>query len=198
MAKIKYTKNELKTQRDALSRFQRFLPTLELKRQQLQLVVRQADAAMKKKKAEEIAVLNDLKPWVRLFAEDIDLKKYLKFKEIKQHINNIASVEIPIFDDVVMERAAIDFFEAPVWLDSGLDTLEQLIRLRVEQSIFAEQYRLLSEELLITTQRVNLFEKVKIPESIENIRIIRIFLGDQDTAAVVRAKTAKNKSQAAK
>jgi V/A-type H+-transporting ATPase subunit D len=31
MAKIKYTKNELKRQKDNLKRFTRYLPTLELK-----------------------------------------------------------------------------------------------------------------------------------------------------------------------
>ena len=40
MAKIKLTKNELKFQRDALKRFQRYLPTLQLKKQQLQMEVR--------------------------------------------------------------------------------------------------------------------------------------------------------------
>ena len=41
---------------------------------------------------------------------------------------------------------------------------------------------------------VNLFEKVKIPEAKENIRIIRIFMGDQQTAAVARSKIAKGKN----
>ena len=54
--------------------------------------------------------------------------------------------------------------------------------------------RLLGEELRTTTQRVNLFEKVKIPEAKENIRVIRIFMGDQQTAAVARSKIAKGKS----
>jgi V/A-type H+-transporting ATPase subunit D len=56
---------------------------------------------------------------------------------------------------------------------------------------------LLSKELRTTTQRVNLFEKVKIPECKENMRIIRIYLGDVDTAGVVRSKIAKRKSQEA-
>ena len=35
MAKIKYTKNELKAQKENLKRFTRYLPTLELKKKQL-------------------------------------------------------------------------------------------------------------------------------------------------------------------
>ena len=37
MAKIKHTKNEMKAQREALNRFERFLPMLQLKKQQLQV-----------------------------------------------------------------------------------------------------------------------------------------------------------------
>lgn len=62
-----------------------------------------------------------------------------------------------------------------------------------EIEVLREQLRLLGEELQITTQRVNLFEKVKIPETKNNIRKIQIYLGDQQTAGVVRGKMAKNK-----
>jgi len=42
-------------------------------------------------------------------------------------------------------------------------------------------------------ERVNLFEKIKIPEALEAIRVIRIHLGDEMTAGVGRAKIAKAK-----
>ena len=59
-----------------------------------------------------------------------------------------------------------------------------------------EQVRLLSQELKTTIQRVNLFEKVKIPEAKANIKKISVYLGDEQTAAVVRSKISKNKLQA--
>ena len=55
------------------------------------------------------------------------------------------------------------------------------------------QIAILAKELRITTQRVNLFEKVKIPECKNNIRIIRIYLGDQQANAVGVSKVAKHK-----
>ena len=54
-----------------------------------------------------------------------------------------------------------------------------------------EQVRLLMRELRTTTQRVNLFEKVKIPETKANIKAISVYLGDQQVAAVVRGKISK-------
>ena len=48
-------------------------------------------------------------------------------------------------------------------------------------------------ELRATSQRVNLFEKVKIPETKENIRKIGVYMADQQVAAVVRSKISKRK-----
>ena len=47
MAKIKLTKNELKVQKDALKMYKRYLPTLMLKKQQLQTEIRTIDAKAK-------------------------------------------------------------------------------------------------------------------------------------------------------
>jgi len=86
--------------------------------------------------------------------------------------------------------------EVPSWLDDAQDVMDSLIRLRTETGILEEQRRLISEELRTTAQRVNLFEKVKIPECRENIRTIKIYLGDEQTAAVARGKLAKKRTVA--
>ncbi|MDD3275892.1 MAG: V-type ATP synthase subunit D [Kiritimatiellales bacterium] len=194
MAKIKYTKNELKAQRDALTRFRRYLPTLMLKKQQLQMELRGLEAQIAEKRGEEEKARADLTPWVKLFSEPFDFTPYIQIKEIERSTGNIAGVAIPIFGSITFIEEMPDLFETPAWVDSGTDLLRQLIRLRVERQIIEEQHRLLSAELRTTSQRVNLFEKVKIPECRENIRVIRIFMGDQQTAAVARSKIAKGKS----
>lgn len=203
MAKIKYTKNELKTQRDALTRFRRYLPTLLLKKQQLQIELRLLEAQIAAKRNEEEKARVDLAAWVKLFSEPFtvnargepfDFAPYIKVAEIKRSSGNIAGVTIPLFESLSFEEGLPDLFETPAWVDAGIDLLRQLIRLRIERQIIEEQYRLLSDELRTTSQRVNLFEKVKIPECRENIRVIRIFMGDQQTAAVARSKIAKGKS----
>jgi V/A-type H+-transporting ATPase subunit D len=202
MAKIKYTKNELKAQRDALTRFRRYLPTLMLKKQQLQMELRGLEAQIAEKRGEEEKARTDLASWVKLFsegpagrsAEPFDFAPYIQVKEIVRSFGNIAGVTIPIFGNISFVEEMPDLFETPAWVDRGIELLRQLIRLRVERQVIEEQHRLLSEELRTTSQRVNLFEKVKIPECRENIRVIRIFIGDQQTAAVARSKIAKGKS----
>ncbi|MEI8205292.1 MAG: V-type ATP synthase subunit D [Kiritimatiellales bacterium] len=194
MAKIKYTKNELKAQRDSLTRFRRYLPTLLLKKQQLQLELRMLEGQIAAKRNEEAKARADLAVWAKLFSEPFDFAPYIKVTEIKRSSGNIAGVTIPMFESLRFEEAMPDLFETAAWVDGGIDLLRQLIRLRIERQVIEEQHRLLSDELRTTSQRVNLFEKVKIPECRENIRVIRIFMGDQQTAAVARSKVAKGKS----
>lgn len=194
MAKIKYTKNELKNQRDALRRYERYLPTLQLKKQQLQLEVRQLEAKIEQKASEEKQLFRRLQDWIRMFSEPVPLEDYLELEEIRSSTGNIAGVNIPILDEIVLKKTQPDLFETPSWVDDALKVLEELLRLRAEQWILRQQHELLADELRTTTQRVNLFERVKIPECEENIRVIRIFLGDQQTAEVARAKIAKGKT----
>ena len=194
MAKIKHTKNELKSQRDSLKRFERYLPTLLLKKQQLQLEVRQLDVKIEEKEAEYRKLQDGLAKWVKLFSEPVDFSQFLQIGEIRQMTGNIAGVNIPVLQDVVFKRTLPDLFDTSSWIDDGIRVLEQLTKVQIERRVLKEQHRVLSEELRTTSQRVNLFEKVKIPECQENIRVIRIFLGDMQTAEVARAKIAKGKS----
>ena len=194
MAKIKLTKNELKFQRDSLKRFQRYLPTLLLKKQQLQMEIRnlENDINLKKKIEEDERI--ELKSWISLYSENINFSDYIDLESIITSQGNIAGVNIPILDDIKFNENKPDLFDTSYWIDSGIKKIKELILLRVEIKILNQQYKLLNDELRTTTQRVNLFEKVKIPEAKENIRIIRIFMGDQQTAAVARSKIAKGKN----
>ncbi len=194
MAKIKLTKNELKSQRDALKRFQRYLPTLQLKKQQLQMEIRKLDQDIKQKSEIENMERKNLKPWIKLFSESVDLEQYIEINSLDIIKGNIAGVNIPILKKIIFNDIIPNISLTPLWIDYGIDTLKQLITLRIERKILQKQYDLLMDELRTTTQRVNLFEKVKIPEAKENIRIIRIFMGDQQTAAVARSKIAKGKN----
>ncbi|MBR4190406.1 MAG: V-type ATP synthase subunit D [Kiritimatiellae bacterium] len=194
MGKVKNTKTELKAQRDALKRYQRYLPTLQLKKQQLQLEIRKVDQAVADKRAEEEAARDNLSSWVKLYADDMDYLSYIAVESMEVEPGNIAGVAVRTLKDLTFRRTAPDLWATPAWIDSGLSTLEQLFRLRIERRLLEEQHRLLAEELRTTSQRVNLFEKVKIPECRENIRRINIFIGDENTSAVVRSKIAKGKS----
>lgn len=196
MAKIKHTKNELKAQREALERFERFLPMLQLKKQQLQGEIQRIGAQIDEKNLEEQAQRSKLRNWIKLFSEEIGIEKLVVLKKISTQMDNIAGVSIPVLADLDIKVESYDLFETPLWVDSAVEAMKNLVRLRVEREILEQQKQLIADELRTTSQRVNLFEKVKIPECKENIRIIKIFLGDEQTASVMRGKIAKKRTLA--
>ena len=197
MAKVKLTKTELKAQTDALNRFMRFLPMLQLKKQQLQGEIAGIVAKAEEVTARERAVRDELDRWVGLFATDENLVAGLvKVKKVNTGSANIAGVEIPTFESIETEVREIDQWATPAWVDSAVETATAVLSLQCERAIYEEQKRRIEEELQQTSQRVNLFEKVKIPGCREAIRVIKIALGDEQTAAVTRGKIAKSRAPA--
>lgn len=193
MAKIKLTKNEYKKQKDALRRYTRYLPTLELKKQQLLAEIRRIHDEMHKKQAKLDSLEKRIAPWIAVYADKPDLREFLKVRSVRSERGNIAGIDIPLYHGVDFETVDYDLMKTPLWIDAALETARENIELRKELEILEKQENLIQRELRTTVQRINLFEKVMIPRTEENIRKIRIFMGDQDTAAVVRGKISKSK-----
>ena len=196
---IKLTKNEEKVQKDRLKQYQRYLPTLQLKKQQLQMVIMQTRAELEQKEAERGQMIGDLDDWVAVFAENSIFDEDKKLDNLVQpdtvisKKENIAGVTVPKFVELTFKEISYDIDDYPLWVDTALIKLREIARLDALVSTLRKQEELLEKELRSTSQRVNLFEKVKIPEAKENIRVIGVYLGDQQTAAVVRGKISKKK-----
>jgi len=194
--KVKYNKTALKAQRDSLAKYEKFLPILQLKKMQLQIVLRQLEPVISAKQEEIAAAAAAVRPWSFLLSDtSVDLEDFLRIDRVETTTDNIAGVEVPEFRGVVFQPSPYSLFATPSWLDRAVEALQHILSLREELHPLREKEALIREELRTTTQRCNLFEKKLIPELKENIRKIRIFLGDQETAAVGRAKLAKAKIQ---
>ena len=194
MAIIKLTKGELKKQRDALKQYERYLPTLQLKKQQLQLEILRQSVILEEKKRNQERSRESIISWIGLIDDPaISIKPYLVIDKVTTGLKNIAGVDIPVYGKTDFPPAEYDLFVAPLWVDAAIDNLRDYISLDTELSIIDKGILMLKQELRITTQRVNLFEKIKIPESKENIRLIKIYIGDQLSNAVGRCKIAKRK-----
>ena len=194
MAKIKLTKGELKKQRDSLKQFRRYLPTLQLKKQQLQMKILEARTTLNQKlsvfyKKEEL-----IGEWVDLLGDSqVDVREWITPRQILVDTINIAGANVPVFNNIHFDQAQYDIYSTPFWIDTGIGELRLLITYLAEINVIKKQIETLEYELRITTQRVNLFEKVKIPECLNNVRVIRIYLGDQQANAVGVSKVAKKK-----
>ena len=198
---IKLTKNELKKQKDNLKQFQRYLPTLQLKKQQLQSVIMKVRSELAEKEAERVQMIGDLDDWVAVFAEneifdeELRLDKLVEPDKVITKEDNIAGVRVPAFEELTFKDIDYNVDNYPLWVDTAVFKLREIARLDALASTLRKQVELLDAELRTTSQRVNLFEKVKIPEAKENIRVIQVYVGDQQTAAVVRGKISKKKIQ---
>ena len=193
MAKVRLTKNELKKQKDSLKMYKRYLPTLMLKKQQLQGEIRLTELRLKELQAAKENLDESFKTWIGVFGETgFFTKDILKITSLRTGHGNIAGVAIPIFEGAEFEIAPYDLLLTPVWLDKAVEAMKQVLLLDLEAQVVEEQRKRLDKELRTTTQRVNLFEKVKIPETNGNIKRIQVYLGDQQTSAVVRGKIAKS------
>ena len=196
---VKLTKNEQKKQKDQLKQYQRYLPTLQLKKQQLQMVIRQIEVQLAEYKAKQEALVGSVQSWISVFgensafSEDRRLDKLVRPDRVVKREGNIAGVSIPIFEDLTFRPVDYAVEDYPLWVDQAVVLLQESARISALMRTLETQVELLGRELRTTSQRVNLFEKVKIPETKENIRKIGIYIGDQQTAAVVRGKIAKKK-----
>ncbi len=197
MAKIKLTKGELKKQRDNLRQFRRYLPTLLLKKQQLQMEIQRWDGLFARRTAEADSRRAAALVWSGLLAEPgIPLGEWTIPLRVVSGSRNVAGVDLPVFERADFAEAEYDLFSTPPWIDSAVGLLQELVSLREELRIMRRALEILRHELRITTQRVNLFEKVKIPEAEDAIRRIKIYIGDQMANAVGRSKIAKRKIEA--
>ena len=194
--KIKLTKGELKRQRDALQQYERYLPTLQLKKQQLQLEIAQQLGFLEEKQRHLVARKKSIHSWSGLLVEGYLSPEWVRPGEKITTSKNVAGVDLPVFGKVKFSDPEYDLFLTPLWVDGALEFLRQLVSEEEEIRTIEAGILILRRELRVTTQRVNLFEKVKIPEAKEAIRLIKIYLGDQMVNAVGRSKMAKAKIEA--
>lgn len=195
MAQIKYTKLELRTQQIKLNQLEKYLPTLQLKKAMLQLEIESVTAeldrlaiqmATEQKKVEGYkALLSDVEAENLFHATSIEI--------VKKRFENLAGVEVPIFEEIHFRKPDYFLFDTPLWLESGIKGVRALIEVRERIVILEERKKLLKKELREVSIRVNLFEKIMIPRTEANIKKIKIFLGDMQLAAVSQAKVSKRK-----
>lgn len=196
MEKIALNKSSLKSERDRLKTFERFLPSLDLKRQQLMVESKKAQAELK-------ATLEKIEETLRgidgllglLGGTTMEMPDYVRLERYSTDEENVVGVRLPVLDEIEFRVAEYSTLAKPFWVDTLVDYLQEVAKLRVEERIGEERVELLDEAVRKITQRVNLFEKVLIPNAKENIHRIQIFLNDAERAGVVRSKLVKAKRQ---
>jgi V/A-type H+-transporting ATPase subunit D len=195
MAQVKLTKTELRVQQIRLAQLRKYLPTLQLKKSMLQAEINQLQGEIDLLKQSLQSEDSRVQEYSALFSERNSsiLLKAVSVKEVLVTHENIAGVEIPIFQEVVFIDPKYSLFDTPIWYESAIDGVKKLLILQEKIKVEEKKKEALAKELREVSIRVNLFEKIMIPRATENIKRIKIFLGDQQLAAVSQAKVSKKK-----
>lgn len=174
--------------------YRRYLPTLTLKKQQLQAEIRIIEEKAEAVRKERENLEKGFGSWIAVFSEKEAFPQgIITVSNIRKGSGNIAGVAIPTYEGADFQRGDYDLYTTPLWVDIAANHMEKAMSLDLEAEVLEEQVRLLEKELMSTSQRVNLFEKVKIPETLANIRKISVYMADQQVSAVVRSKISKRK-----
>ncbi len=195
MAEIKLTKNELRAQEKKLSQLQKYLPTLQLKKAMLQSEIYEARIEIEHCENEMQRRFEKVEEFSPLLSAHVSInpKDIAKVVSVEKHYENIAGVEVPYFDSITFAGLEYSLFDTPPWIDGAVDGLRAVAEAKARVLVAREKKAALEEELRMVSIRVNLFEKILIPRAKINIKKIKVFLGDQELAAVSRAKVAKTK-----
>lgn len=196
MARVPLSKSQLTREKDNLASYRRYLPALDLKRQQLMGERNRARHEIVRLEAAVAESVADAGRAIPMLADErVDVTGLVWPGEVRRGTRNVAGVRLPTVVSVEIRRAEYGRLVRPHWVDTLTDRLAEAIRLRVEVEIARERLALLEAAVVKITQRVNLFDKVLVPQTLDNIRRINVFLGDAERSAVVGAKMAKRKRE---
>lgn len=194
MARLQLSKSALSREQKNLRTYKRFLPSLDLKRQQVMAERNEAarQLAQTRREINELRkAAGDINPM--LANRDVDLTDLARITNVSLDVENVVGTRLPTLKTVIVEVRDYPLMGKPFWVDNTAQMLRQMLELRVRVQVEERRLALLEEAVKTITQRVNLFDKVLIPRARQNIKRIQIYLSDLQTAAVVRSKIAKRK-----
>lgn len=194
MARLALSKSELARQTRQLKTYERFLPSLDMKRKQLMAERARARSQLletEQRIREQWQRVQEQLPM--LSNREVDLDGLVCLDGVDLERENLVGVMLPVVADVRLKVREYGLLAKPHWVDNLVEELGEALRLRVQRDVQQRRVALLEEAVRKVTQRVNLFDKVLIPRTRSNIERIRIHLSDAERAAVVRSKIAKGK-----
>ena len=194
MATLSLNKTSLQQQRGKLGLFERFLPSLDLKRQQLTAEYKKsvqvlAEAEQGAGKASR--TLTGLLPI--LGSATMKLSGLVRIRRIDIGEEDVLGVRLPALKSVEFVTAEYSLLATPFWIDDLVTCLKEAATYRIRLHVYRERAARMQSAVRRITQRVNLFDKVLIPNAKRDIARIQIFLSDVGRAAVVTSKIAKGK-----
>ena len=194
MAKLQLSKSALSKESASLKTYKQFLPSLDLKRQELMSQRAKAKQALVQTKIDIDKLCHTMAEEIPMLSNDkVDLENLVKVTAVDLGQENIMGAHLPLLQTVNVEVRHYSLLAKPHWVDGVAEKLKGLLTLQIHLQVEEQRLVLLEAAVRTITQRVNLFDKVLIPKSQQNIKKIKIHLSDSERAAVINAKLAKSK-----
>ncbi|MGM0612859.1 MAG: V-type ATP synthase subunit D [Bacteroidota bacterium] len=191
--KFQYNKTSMQRLEKELKIRVNALPTLKNKEAALRVEVKRAKEDAEKldrelkNKTEEYQYMNKL--W-----DEFD-QELIHVENVDLGIKKIAGVETPVFKDATFEVQEFSIYNRPHWFLDGIDIVKELTKLALEREVYFRKMNMLDYARKKTTQKVNLYEKVQIPDYQDAIRKIKRFLEDEENLSKAAQKIVKNRQQ---
>ncbi len=170
------------------------LPALDQKRRQL-LIAKLAEARAERTLAERAAqILQEVADELPMLADaGVRVEALVSVVEARSGVERALGVDLPVLEEVTFAVAPPGSLRRPHWADRAATLAQEAARLEIARRVARRRLEILEQAAAKASQRVNLFEKVLIPETEARIRRIEIQLADSARAGVVAAKAAKAK-----
>jgi V/A-type H+-transporting ATPase subunit D len=190
---FKYNKSSLHEMRGHLKIRENALPTLKSKEAALRIEVKKAKLAAEDFEKQLNEKLHNIRMMTRLWSEfDSGL---VKIKKGNYSTRTIAGVKIPVLEDIEFDIADISLYYNPNWFLDGLQILKDLTYLTLQKEVNMKAMEILNYARKKTTQKVNLYEKVQIPEYNAAISKIKRYLEDEENLSKSAQKILKRRNE---
>ncbi len=195
MARLQLSKSSLAREANSLRTYERFLPSLDLKRQQLTAERTKAARVLAETRREIERFSKEAGRKLPMLANhEVDLTELVKVANVEIETENLVGTHLPTLERIEVSVRPYALMAKPHWVDNAVAMLRDMLELRIRAQVEEHRVALLNEAVKTITQRVNLFDKVLIPRTRSNIKKIKIYLSDGEMAAVVRSKISKRKN----
>ncbi|MCF6205025.1 MAG: V-type ATP synthase subunit D [Methylococcaceae bacterium] len=194
MPRLSFSKAALHKEDAQLKRFKQYLPSLDLKRQQLVVERTKAMVQLTDTQTQIERCYARVKEQLPMLSnEHVDMGGLVTIRQVEMSEENVVGVKLPYLKQIEIQSEPYSLLSKPHWVDFLVVQLKEMLELKIKLDVEQKRVEILQQAVNKVTQRVNLFDKVLIPRAQQNIRKIRIFLSDTERAAVIRAKITKNK-----
>ncbi len=190
--RFQYNKTEIQRLGRELDMRAQALPTLKSKETALRLEMQKARQRREDLEAELADAYTTAEDTMGFFRS---LPELLDRPQVRIRTQNIAGVKFRVLEEITFPLRPLMWFDQPPWATFALDTLQQLIRLRYEIGLLAEEIEILGEARKKTTQKVNLYERVQMPAYRDAIRKIKRFLEDEENLNKAAQKLVKKRKE---